>query len=146
MNTGIIIGLLALGFVAGILSSMIGIGGGIVIVPVLVFIFGLSQKTAQGTSLAMLLPPIGLLGVLAYHKSGNVRWDMALLLIVAFIGGSYLGGQWTQKLNSAVVKKFFAVFMILVAVKYLFFDKAPAKAPEVNKSSASIQTNTEQTQ
>lgn len=123
MSVNDILLLLMVGFAAGILSSMVGIGGGIVVVPALVFIFGLSQKTAQGTSLAMLLPPIGILGVLLYHKSGDVRWDYALLLIIAFIAGSYFGAKWVQGLNTIMVKRIFAVFMIVVAVKYLFFDK-----------------------
>jgi len=127
MSFGTIIILLIIGFAAGILSSMVGIGGGIVIVPSLVFIFGFSQKMAQGTSLAMLLPPIGILGVMVYHKTGNVNWQYALLLIASFVIGSYLGAKWVQGLNTVTVKRVFAVFMILIAIKYLFFDK-PVKA------------------
>ncbi|XZF14281.1 sulfite exporter TauE/SafE family protein [Chitinophagaceae bacterium MMS25-I14] len=128
MSAGTIIALLVLGLIAGILSSMVGIGGGIVVVPALVFLFGLSQKTAQGTSLAMLLPPIGIMGVLVYHKSGNIRWDFALLLVAAFIVGSYFGANWVKNLNTIVIKRIFAIFMIVVAIKYLFFDKP--KNPE----------------
>ena len=115
--------LLMVGLTAGMLSSMVGIGGGIVVVPALVFLFGLSQKTAQGTSLAMLLPPIGILSVMVYHKAGNIRWDYALILIVTFIIGSYFGAKWVQKLDTIIIKRIFAIFMIVVAVKYLFFDK-----------------------
>lgn len=117
--------LILVGLAAGLLSSMVGIGGGIIVVPALVFFFGLSQKAAQGTSLAMLLPPIGILGVLVYHKAGNIRWDYAIILICAFIAGSYVGARWVQNLNSLVVKRVFAVFMIVMALKFLF-DKPSA--------------------
>lgn len=140
MSINDILILIIVGFTAGVLSSMVGIGGGIVIVPALVFIFGLSQKVAQGTSLAMLLPPIGILGVLAYHKSGNIRWDYALVLILAFVVGSFFGGKWVQDLNTITVKRVFAIFMIIVAVKYLFFDK-----PKVQEKTTT-NINVEQTQ
>ncbi|RYD51893.1 MAG: sulfite exporter TauE/SafE family protein [Sphingobacteriales bacterium] len=123
MNPGFILGLCIIGIAAGLLSGMVGIGGGIVVVPALVFFFGFSQKMAQGTSLAMLLPPIGILSVLAYHRAGNVRWDVAGILIAAFLVGSYLGAKLVTKVNDQTVKKVFAVFMILVAIKYLVFDK-----------------------
>jgi uncharacterized protein len=112
--------LILVGLAAGMLSSMVGIGGGIIVVPALVFFFGISQKAAQGTSLAMLLPPIGILGVLVYHKAGNIRWDYAIVLICAFIAGSYVGAKWVQTLNTLVIKRIFAVFMILMALKFLF--------------------------
>jgi uncharacterized membrane protein YfcA len=123
MSAGTIIILLFVGLLAGILSSMVGIGGGLIIVPALVLIFGFSQKMAQGTSLAMLLPPIGILGVMVYHKQGNVHWSYALILVVSFVLGSYFGAKWIQGLNSLTIKRIFAIFMIVVAVKYLFFEK-----------------------
>lgn len=137
MNIGFILGLCIVGLIAGLLSGMVGIGGGIVVVPALVFFFGFTQKMAQGTSLAMLLPPIGILGVLAYYKSGNIRWDVVLVLILAFLVGSYFGAKFVTKMNDQMVKKIFAVFMIVVAVKYLFFDKPKAKAiPETSNTEA----------
>ncbi|MCB9045214.1 MAG: sulfite exporter TauE/SafE family protein [Chitinophagales bacterium] len=120
---GYIIGILAIGMLAGFMSSMVGIGGGIVIVPAMVFIFGMSQKMAQGTSLAMLLPPIGILGVINYHKAGLIDMKVAAILCVSFVLGSYLGSKVVLDLDSVVVKRIFAIFMIVVAVKYLFFDK-----------------------
>lgn len=123
MSIGYIIGILAIGMLAGFMSSMVGIGGGIVIVPALVFVFGFSQKLAQGTSLAMLLPPIGILGVLNYHKSGLIDFKIAAILCVSFVLGSYIGSKFVVNLDSMVVKRIFAIFMIVVAVKYLFFDK-----------------------
>lgn len=147
MSINTILILLAIGLTAGVLSSMVGIGGGIVVVPALVFLFGISQKTAQGTSLAMLLPPIGLLGVLVYHKSGNIRWDFALLLIASFIVGSYFGAKWLQNLNTITIKRLFAIFMIVVAIKYLFFDKPKAAAvppqPQAHNTTTPPHTHTD---
>jgi uncharacterized membrane protein YfcA len=130
MNIGTVLGLLLIGLAAGILSSMVGIGGGIVVVPCLVFIFGLSQKMAQGTSLALMLPPIGIASVIVYSKGGNVRFDYAALMCITFIVGSYFGSMWVKNLNTFTVKKVFAVFMIIVAIKYLFFDKPKDATPK----------------
>lgn len=115
--------LLALGLLAGILSSMVGIGGGIVIVPALVFLFGISQKMAQGTSLVMLLPPIGLLAVINYYKAGYVDLRLAGILIVAFIIGSYFGSKVALNLSELMLKRIFGVLLMLLAIKYLFFPK-----------------------
>lgn len=123
MGTGYILGLLAIGLAAGFLSSLVGIGGGIVIVPALVLIFGLSQKMAQGTSLAMLSLPVAFIGAYNYYKEGQVNWKIALILAVAFVAGGYFGSKVALGLDANIIKKVFAVFMIVIAVKYLFFDK-----------------------
>ena len=117
-----ILGLLAVGLVAGIFSSMVGIGGGVIIVPSLVLMFAMSQKMAQGTSLAMMLPPIGILAVMNYYKSGYVDFKVAGLLCVGFILGGYLGSKVALQLPENVIKKLFAVYLIIIAMKYLFFD------------------------
>lgn len=144
MSIGTIVILLIVGLCAGVLSSMVGIGGGLVIVPSLVFIFGFSQKMAQGTSLAMLLPPIGILGVMVYHKQGNVHWTYALILVISFVLGSYLGAKWVQTLNMITVKRIFAVFMIIVSVKYLFFDKPVNTGKAANGPDSSLIINKKQ--
>jgi uncharacterized membrane protein YfcA len=123
MAPSTLIGLLILGLAAGIVSSVVGIGGGILIVPALVFFFAISQKTAQGTSLAMLLPPIGLLAVINYHKAGFIDYKIAGILVVTFVAGTWFGSRMALNLPDAVLKKIFAVFLILIAGKYLFFDK-----------------------
>lgn len=123
LNLVTIAGLLALGVIAGVLSSMVGVGGGIVIVPALVFFFAMSQKMAQGTSLAMLLPPIGILAVMNYYKSGYIDVKVSVILIVSFIIGSYFGSRWALSLPEAALKKIFGGILLLVAVKYLFFSK-----------------------
>jgi|SRR6185312_13082747 len=123
MNTGTILGLLAVGLIAGALSSFVGIGGGTVVVPALVFLFAMNQKMAQGTSLAMLLPPIGILAVYNYYKGGYVDLRVAGILCIAFVVGSYFGSKIVLGMDMGVIKKLFAVFLILIAIKYLFFDK-----------------------
>src|SRR5690349_19960309 len=114
MNTGTILGLLIIGLVAGILSSLVGIGGGIVVVPALVFLFAMNQKMAQGTSLAMLLPPIGILGVLTCYTQGYVDLRIAGILSVAFVVGSYFGSKRVSEIDESVVQNIFAIFMLLV--------------------------------
>ena len=123
MNAASIAGLVALGLVAGLMSSLVGIGGGIIIVPVLVFVFAMSQKMAQGTSLVMLLPPIGVLGVINYYKQGYVDFKVAGILIIAFIAGSYLGSKVAVNLPDLVIKRIFGGFLMIVAIKYMFFNK-----------------------
>ncbi len=123
MTASTILGLLLLGLVAGLISSMVGIGGGVVIVPSLVIMFAVSQKTAQGTSLAMLLPPIGILGVVQYYKQGYVDFKIAAILCIAFIAGSYFGSIFAVKLQDNMLRKIFGGFLLLLALKYLFYDK-----------------------
>lgn len=134
MSAGYLIILLIVGMTAGFLSSMVGIGGGIVIVPALVMIFGMDQTKAQGTSLAMLLPPIGILGVWEYYKEGKVDLKIAAILCVTFILGSFLGGKVVMSLDKDLVKKIFAVFLIVIAAKFLFLDKPAKAAPPADTS------------
>ena len=118
-----LLGLLAIGLLAGLLSSTVGIGGGVVIVPALVLLFAVSQKMAQGTSLVMLLPPIGILAVINYYKAGYVDFKIAGILCVAFIVGSYFGSKLALSLPYIALKRIFGIFLLLLAVKYLFFGK-----------------------
>ncbi len=123
MSTGYIIGVLVIGLAAGFLSSMAGIGGGVVIVPALVFLFGFNQKLAQGTSLAMLAMPVALVAAFNYHKAGQVNWKIALMLATTFVVGGYLGSKVALSLSPAVLKKIFGLLIMAIAIKYLFFDK-----------------------
>jgi uncharacterized membrane protein YfcA len=123
MSVTTILALLAIGLFAGVLSSMVGIGGGIVIVPALVFILAFSQKMAQGTSLVMLLPPIGILAVVNYYKAGFVDFKIAGILCVAFIAGSYFGSKMALDMQDSTIKRIFGGFLMIVAIKYLFFGK-----------------------
>lgn len=117
-----IIILLLTGLVAGGLSGVLGIGGGIIVIPALVIILGYSQQMAQGTSLALLLPPIGLFAVLNYYKEGFVDLKAAGIMILAFLVGSYFTSKFAVSLDESILKKIFAVFLLFYAIK-LFFEK-----------------------
>ncbi len=109
--------LLAIGLIAGIAAGFVGIGGGMIIVPALVMGLGLTQHMAQGTSLAMMLPPIGILGVMNYAKAGEINLNYALLLAVTFILGAWLGSRWSLKINASIVRLIFSVFMVVAALR-----------------------------
>jgi len=123
MDIQTIIILLLIGLAAGMLGGLVGVGGGIVIVPALVYFLAFSQKTAQGTSLAMLLLPVGILGFLQYYKAGHVNIKATAIIAAAFIAGSYFGSKIALSVSQEMLKKAFAFLLIAVAVKMLFFDK-----------------------
>ncbi len=111
---------LGTGVVAGILAGMVGIGGGVVIVPSLVYFLGFDQKMAQGTSLAVLLPPSGAFAFWQYYRTGNVDLRMAVLIVVGLALGGWLGGGWAQHVSNAALRKGFAVFLVLTALNMWF--------------------------
>jgi len=123
MDIQIILIIILVGIAAGILGGLVGVGGGIIIVPALVYFIGFSQKTAQGTSLGLIMLPVGILGVLQYYKQGHVDFRVVGILAVGFLAGSYFGSKIALSLPQATVKKVFALLMILIAIKMLFFDK-----------------------
>lgn len=118
-----IVGVLILGIAAGVLSGLFGIGGGVVIVPLLVMFFGLSQQTAQGTTLAMLSIPVSLVAAINYTKAGMVSWRIAVILAVGFVIGVFFGSKFAVNIDGAVMKKMFAVLMIGLAIKMLLEKK-----------------------
>lgn len=111
--------LLAIGLIAGVASGFVGIGGGLIIVPALVFGLGLSQHMAQGTSLAMMIPPIGILAVMSYYKAGAVQLEYAAILAITFVLGAWLGSRWSLRLNPAIVRMIFAIFMLYAAIRLI---------------------------
>jgi len=115
--------LILLGTAAGAASGLAGIGGGIILVPALVFFFGLSQHQAQGTTLALMVPPIGLIAVWTYWRSGYVDVRIAGLLCLGFLLGSLLGARFSLGLSNAVLQKAFGVFLLFLSIKLLFFTK-----------------------
>jgi uncharacterized membrane protein YfcA len=123
MSWHVIIVLLLIGLAAGILGGLVGIGGGIIIVPSLIYFLGFTQKEAQGTSLGILLLPIGILGVLQFYKAGYIDMRTVWLVSFGFLVGSYFGSKVALSFSQNTVKKIFAVLMILIALKMLFFDK-----------------------
>lgn len=119
MSVNELIILIVIGFLAGIVGGSLGLGGGIIIVPALVFILGFSQHEAQGTSLAVLLFPIGILAVINYTKRGYVNFKFALILMVAFVLGSYLGSVISIHLPDKILRKIFGIFMLLISIKMI---------------------------
>jgi hypothetical protein len=119
MTTTIILILILIGIVTGIMSGMLGIGGAIIMVPALVYILGLNQQAAQGTSLAVMLPPIGIIAAYNYYKAGQVNIKFALILAACFIIGSYFGSKLSLTLPEPVLKKMFGLLLLLVAAKML---------------------------
>jgi hypothetical protein len=108
-----------LGVIAGFLSGMLGIGGGVVLIPALVFIFGLTQLQAQGTTLALMIPPIGLLAAIRYYQSGNVKLSMAGFICLGFFVGGLLGANLVQNLPEPLIRKTFALFLLFVSLRML---------------------------
>ena len=116
-----IILLLIIGLIAGFFSGLVGIGGGIIIVPFLVFYLHLSQQQAQGTTLFMFLFPIGILGVYNYYKAGYVDWRAAAFMAITFFVGSFFGSKIAVTIDQQTVKKVFGIFVILIGIKMAFF-------------------------
>lgn len=132
--------LLLIGLAAGFLSGLIGIGGGVLIVPALVVFAGFSQKLAQGTSLGILLLPVGILAVIQYYKQGYLNVNYVAIISIAFILGGFLGSKLAISLSDDKMKKIFAVILMVIAIKMLFFDKAkPAPVKDPVASSTKIQ-------
>ena len=120
MTLTILFILLAVGLLAGFLSGMVGIGGGIIIVPVLVYFLGFTQHQAQGTTLFMFLLPIGILGVMNYHKQGYVDYKTALIICSTFVFGSYFGSKLAISIDQKTIKQIFGAIIILLGAKMLF--------------------------
>jgi uncharacterized membrane protein YfcA len=111
---------IALGLVAGIASGLLGIGGGLILIPAMVYIFGLTQHQAQGTTLALMVPPIGLLAALKYYQAGNVKLGMALFICVGFFVGGLLGAIVVEKMPDVILKRSFGVILFLASLKMIF--------------------------
>lgn len=112
--------LIMIGITAGLLSGFVGVGGGMIIVPAIIYFLSLNQLQAQGTSLAVLLMPVGILGVMNYYKAGNVNINYALIIGAAFVIGSYFGSKYAMKLPEFKVKFIFGLFMLYVSLKMLW--------------------------
>jgi uncharacterized membrane protein YfcA len=108
-----------LGLVVGALAGLLGIGGAIFVVPVLVYVFGWEQHLAQGTTLAMLIPPIGILAAWKYYQAGNIDFRVAGLLCIGFFVGGYAGGYFANLIPSDMLRRIFGVAMLLIAIKMI---------------------------
>jgi hypothetical protein len=124
MEINQILFLLIVGLASGILSGLLGIGGAVFIIPALAMFLGFSQQTAQGTTLMMMVLPVGFLAALQYYKAGHGDIKVAGILAIAFFIGGYFGGKFANHIPQEILKKLFAVLLIIIAIKMLFFDKA----------------------
>lgn len=108
-----------LGLAAGLFGGTFGLGGGAIIVPSLVYFFGFTQHQAQGTSLAIMVPPIALLAAMKYYSQGNVKLGVALFVCLGFFVGGLLGAQYAHKLSDPLLRKLFGIFLFFVAIKMI---------------------------
>jgi uncharacterized protein len=121
METSIILLLTIIGLIVGFFGGMFGVGGGVILIPALVYIIGMEQHTAQGTSVAILLPPIGIVAAYNYYKAGHVNIKYAIIIAITFIIGSYFGSILAVHLPDQVSKRIFAVILFLISIKMFFF-------------------------
>ena len=112
--------LIVIGFLAGSLSGFVGVGGGILMIPLLIIFLGLDQHYAQGTTLFAMLPPIGILAAMNYYKEGFVKWEYALVIACTFVIGGYFGSKLSLSLPSSTVRRVFGVIMLIGSIKLIF--------------------------
>lgn len=117
------LGLVLTGLFAGTMSGLVGIGGGVVIVPILVFLFGFNQHMAQGTTLAVLIPPVGLLAAFAYYRAGHVNVPAAALVATGFVVGGFLGARYAVNVSNLTLQRVFGGAMLVIAVRMLMGSK-----------------------
>lgn len=111
--------LISIGVIAGILSGFVGVGGGVIIVPALVYALGMSQHNAQGTSLFILLLPVGILAVYNYWNTNNINWKFGLIVAIAFVLGGYIGSKLALKLSPGLVKFIFGIIMAYISFRMI---------------------------
>ena len=112
--------LIVIGLLAGILSGLVGVGGGILMIPLLIMFLGLTQHQAQGTALFAMLPPIGILAAMNYYKEGFVKWEYAAVMALTFVVGGYFGSKLSMGLPDQTVRRVFGVIMLIGAIKLIF--------------------------
>jgi uncharacterized membrane protein YfcA len=108
-----------LGLVAGVFGGMFGIGGGSILIPAMVYLLGLTQHQAQGTTLAAMVPPIGLLAAMRYYHSGNVKLDIAGFICIGFFVGGLFGAELVQGVSDPLLKKMFGIFLLVVSLNMI---------------------------
>ncbi|HNX44777.1 MAG TPA: sulfite exporter TauE/SafE family protein [Bacteroidales bacterium] len=120
MSLQVILILVLIGLTAGIFGGMVGLGGGVIMIPAMVFLLGMSQLEAQGTSLAIMLPPIGIFAAINYYKAGHIDWRYALIIAAAFTVGGYFGSKIALNIPADLVRKIFAISVIAIALRMFF--------------------------
>ncbi|MEI8204065.1 MAG: sulfite exporter TauE/SafE family protein [Bacteroidota bacterium] len=122
MNTETIAILIVIGLAAGVFGGMVGLGGGVIMIPAMIYFLGLSQHQAQGTSLAVMLPPVGLLAAYNYYKAGQLNIKYAIIISIAFFVGGYFGSKISLNISTEKMQKIFAIIMMALALQ-IFFKK-----------------------
>ena len=112
--------LVIIGILGGFLSGLMGVGGGIIMIPMLIFFLSFSQQQAQGTSLAVLAVPVTALAAYQYYKEGNIKWEYALIMAVFFVAGGYLGSKLAITLDQKTLQRIFGVIMLIISMKLIF--------------------------
>lgn len=120
MRMSEIIILLITGLLAGFVGGMMGVGGGVIVIPALIFIMGFSQHQAQGTALVFMLPPIGLMAAWNYYKAGYVNIKYAVLLTVAFVLGAWFGSMLAVQVPEKILKKIFGLMLLYMSYRMIF--------------------------
>jgi uncharacterized protein len=121
METSTVVLLTIIGLIVGFFGGMFGVGGGVILIPMLVYMVGMEQHSAQGTSVAIMLPPIGIVAAYNYYKAGHVNIKFAIIIAVTFIIGSYFGSKLAVHLPDEVSKRIFAVILFLISIRMFFF-------------------------
>jgi uncharacterized protein len=119
MNIQEIILLALIGLAAGIFGGMVGLGGGVIMIPAMIYFLGMNQLSAQGTSLAVMLPPVGILAVMNYYKSGQMNLKYAIIIAITFTIGGYFGSKLALNIPVALMKKIFGLALIAIAVRMI---------------------------
>tara|TARA_R110000850_G_scaffold16697_1_gene51681 strand:- start:22427 stop:22798 length:372 start_codon:yes stop_codon:yes gene_type:complete len=117
----LIILLIIIGLLAGLFSGLLGVGGGIVMIPLMVFALGFTQHEAQGTSLAVLAVPVTLIAAYSYYNAGHVNWKYAAVIAVTFVVGAYFGSKIAISIDQGMLKKIFGIILIIVALRLIFW-------------------------
>jgi uncharacterized membrane protein YfcA len=112
--------LIIIGLLAGILSGLVGVGGGLILIPLLIVLLGLTQHQAQGTALFAMLPPIGILAAMNYFKQGYVKSEYAVVIALSFVIGGYFGSKLSLSLPPQTVRRIFGVVMLIGGFKLIF--------------------------
>jgi uncharacterized membrane protein YfcA len=119
LNATSIIILIIIGLAAGFFGGMVGLGGGVIMIPAMVFFLGMTQQAAQGTSLAVMLPPVGIMAVLNYYKAGQMDLRYAAIIAATFIIGGYFGSKLALGIPVAILKRIFGIALLIIALQMI---------------------------
>lgn len=123
MNITLLASLVIIGLLAGILSGFMGVGGGVIMIPLMVLLLGFNQHEAQGTSLAVLAIPVTFLAAYTYYNEGHVNWRFAIVIALAFVIGGFIGSKFAVTISQGILKKIFAIILLIAALKLFFSNR-----------------------